>query len=237
MIKIAICDDNKFICSEIDEIILDYQKYCCVEFDVSVFYKGESLINFIKNKNDFDLIFLDIELGTTTGIDVGLRIREELDDHISKIVFITSKNGYESQLFDIQPLNFLRKPIDSQKLQKCIDLTVKLLGRENKTFKYKKNYDVVKVKIKDILYFEKEGRKIKIVTTFGEDFFNETILSIKNRLPQNFIEPHGSFIVNFEKIIRLQKDYLIMVNNKEIPVSQRSLKNIRTMLLNSEMEM
>lgn len=236
MLRIAICDDNNSICSEIEKIILNYQKYSCVKFDINVFYTGEALINFIKNENDFDLIFLDIELGTTTGIEVGSKIRQEFDDHISKIVFITSKNGYESQLFDIQPLNFLRKPIDPQKLQKCLDLTIKLLGRENKTFEYKKDYDVVKVKIKDILYFEKEGRKTKIVTTFCEDFFNETILSIQNRVPQIFIEPHGSFLVNFEKIIRLQKDYLIMTNNKEIPVSQRSLKNIRTMLLDSEME-
>lgn len=236
MLTIAICDDNNFICSEIEKIILEYEKSNYIKFNIDIFYVGESLINFIKTEHSFDLIFLDIELGTTTGIEVGTKIRVEFDDHISKIVFITSKNGYEGQLFDIQPLNFIKKPVDQQKLQKCIDLSIKLLDRENKTFEYKKDYDIVKVKIKDILYFEKVGRKIKIVTTFGEDFFNETISSIKSRLPQNFIESHASFLVDFNKIIKLKNDYIIMTDSKEVPISRRNLQYIRTMLINSEKE-
>lgn len=236
VIKIAICDDDNFVCSEIEKIILDYQKYTYCKFDIDTFYKGEELINFIKNEYSFDLIFLDIELDTISGIDVSLKIRNDFDDYISKIVFITSKDGYESQLFDVQPLNFLKKPIDVKKIYKCIDLSIKLIGRENKTFEYKKGHDIIKIQIKNIFYFEKIGRKIHIVTTFGDDFFNDTIINLKNKLPSNFVEPHGSYIVNFDKITYLKKDYLIMSNNVKIPVSQRNLKDMRTMLLNSEME-
>lgn len=238
MLKIAICDDNKAVCSEIENAILDYQKrsFSKYDIDVAIFYSGESLMNFLKNKNTFDLIFLDIELGTTTGIEVGLTIRNDLDDYISKIVFITSKNGYESQLFDIQPLNFLRKPIEYKKLEKCLDLAIKLLNIENTTFEYKKERDVVKVNLKDILYFEKVGRKTKIVTTGEKDFFNETMSSIKNRISSNFVESHESFLINFDKISLLQKDFIIMSNDDKIPVSRRNLSNIRTMLINFEKE-
>lgn len=236
MIRIAICDDNNGICSEMEKMILDYQKSSYIKFDITVFYAGETLINYIKNEHSFDLIFLDVELVTTTGIKVGLQIRDEFDDYISKIVFITSKNGYESQLFDIQPLNFLRKPIEVKLLKKCIDLSIKLLERENKTFEYKKDYTFIKVKLKDILYFEKEGRKVRIVTTDGEELFNDTLSSIKSRLPQNFIEPHESFLVNFSKMCRLKKDYLVMTNKKEIPVSKRNISSIRAMLVDTEKE-
>ncbi len=235
MLKIAICDNNNSTCSEIEKIILEYEKITGIKFDIDIFYTGEDMINFIKDEYSFDLIFLDIELSGTTGIVVGHKIREELDDYISKIVFITSKEGYEQQLFDILPLGLLKKPINPQRLQKCIDLTIKLLNKENKTFEYKKDYTIVKVKIRDIVYFEKVGRKIKIVTMFGEDFFNETILGIKNRLPQNFIEPSASSLINFNKIIKLKRNYIVMTNNKEIPVSRRKLRDIRTMLDNSEM--
>ena len=140
MLSIAICDDNNYICSQIEKIILDYQKYKCEKFDIDIFCTGENLINFIKNEHSFDLIFLDIELGTTTGIEIGSKIRNEFDDYISKIVFITSKDGYESQLFDFQPLNFLKKPIEPRKIHKCIDLSLKLLGIENNTFDIKYLY-------------------------------------------------------------------------------------------------
>lgn len=236
VIKIAICDDDNYICSDIEKMILDYAQTSTIQMDVEVFYTGEALIDFIKTEHPFDVIFLDIELGTTTGIEVGNKIRNELDDHISKIVFITSKSGYEQQLFDVQPLNFIKKPIDQEKLENCLSLAIKLLDIDNKIFEYKKGYDVIRVNIKDILYFESKRKKIKIVTINGEDFFYETLVGIKNRLPQIFIEPHGSFLVNFEKIIRSTKDFIVMVDKKEIPVSQRNLKNIRTMLLNSERE-
>lgn len=236
MLKIAICDDDNYICSVIERVILDYEKTSIIQMDITVFYTGESLINFITKEDKFDLIFLDIELGTTTGIKVGKIIRNELDDHISKIVFITSKNGYEQQLFDVQPLNFIKKPIDQEKLKSCLRLAIKLLEIDNKTFEYKKGYNIIKVSIKDILYFESKRKKIKIVTCNGEDYFYETLENIKAKLPQTFIEPHGSFFINFDKIERVTKEFVVMVNRQEIPISQRNLKNIRSMLINFERE-
>jgi len=89
MLNIAICDDNKYICSIVEEIINDYKKKSEKEIRVEVFYSGEKLIEYLKNKDKFDLIFLDIELENTTGIEVASHIRNKFNDHISKIVFIT----------------------------------------------------------------------------------------------------------------------------------------------------
>lgn len=236
MLKIGICDDDNYICSEIERIILDYEKTSAVKMDIEIFYSGESLINFIKNEHPFDLFFLDIELGTTTGIDVGNTIRNELDDYISKIVFITSKNGYEQQLFDIQPFNFIKKPIDKEKLKKCINLAIKLLDIDNKSFEYKKGYEVIKVNIKDILYFESNKKKIKIVTYNREDYFYGTLKKVKEKLPKIFVEPHESFLINFEKVERVTKEFVFTINGQKIPISQRNLRNIRSMLINFEKE-
>lgn len=236
MIRIAICDDNNSICSEIEKVILEYKKTNINEIEIEVFYTGESLIDFIKNEHQFDLIFLDIELGTTTGIVIGSKIRLEFDDYISKIVFITSKVGYEQQLFDIQPLNFIKKPLDHEKIKNCLNLTIKLLGMDNKTFEYKKGYDVIKVDVKNILYFESKRKKIKIVTHCSEDYFYGTLENLKENLPKIFIEPHGSFLVNFHQIVRVTKESVFMKNGIEIPISQRNLKNIRSMLIDFEKE-
>lgn len=236
MLKIAICDDNYEICSNIERMILDIQKNYETKFSIEIFYSGESLLDFIKREHAFDIIFLDIELGTTTGIKVATAIREEFDDHISKIVFITAKDGYETRLFDIQPLNFIKKPIDKAKVHKCIDLALKLLQMENSVFQYKKDYNINKVRVKDIVYFEKVGRKTKIVMTDREDSFNETISKVNERLPKNFVETHCSYTVNFDKIVKLNAHYVVMTNDKQIPISQRNLKTIRQMLMDNEME-
>lgn len=236
MIRIAICDDDNYICSQIEKYILNYSNTKNIRFDIEVFYSGESLTNFIMKEHGFDLIFLDIELITQTGVQVANKIRNEFDDYLTKIVFITSRDGYEQQLFDVQPLNFIKKPIDFEKLKKCIELTIKLLGIDSQIFEYKKGYDLIKVNIKDILYFESKRKKIKIVTNSNEDDFYGSLENIKKSLPKSFIEPHGSFLINFDKIERITKDTVFMKDGLEIPLSQRNLKKVRSIMIEFERE-
>ncbi|MFW5650456.1 MAG: LytR/AlgR family response regulator transcription factor [Acetivibrio ethanolgignens] len=236
MVKIAICDDDAYICSEIEKVIFDFGKTSTVEMEIEVFYSGEELIHFMEKEYSFDLVFLDIELGETTGIEVGSKIRNEFDNYISKIVFITSKDGYEQKLFDVQPLNFIKKPLDHEKIERCLRLAIKLFGLDNQIFEYKKGYDVVRVDAKDILYFESRRKKIRIVTNRGEDWFYGTLEGIREKLSPMFVEPHGSFLVNFDKIERITRESAFMKNGVEIPISQRNLKNIRSMLIDVEKE-
>lgn len=37
-----------------------------------------------------------------------------------QIVYMTGKEGYERELFDFQPLNFLAKPLNEAKVRECI---------------------------------------------------------------------------------------------------------------------
>ena len=139
-------------------------------------------------------------------------------------------------MFEVQPLNFIKKPIDSRKLKKCIQLAIKLLKIENKSFSYQKGNKIKRVDIKDILYFESKGKKIKFVTYNGSNYFYESLKSIAEELPKIFVRPHGSFLVNFNKIKTLKSDLVLMEKGTEIPISRRRLKKIRSMLINSEQE-
>lgn len=226
MMKIAICDDDNYVCTEIEQIILNYSMNSNTKIDIEVFYDGKDLISYIENEHFFDLIFLDIELGTTTGIEVGNSIRNEFDDYISKIVFISCKTGYERQLFDVQPLNFLDKPIDKIKLIKCIDLALKLLDKEKKIFKYQVGHDFKQIAFQDILYFENKLRKVKIITINGIDEFYGTLENIKPQLPNVFVTVHVSYIVNYNFIEKISGEIVLMKNGVIIPISKRNLKEI-----------
>ena len=60
--------------------------------------------------------------------------------------------------------------------------------------------------------------------------------NIKKSLPKSFIEPHGSFLINFDKIERITKDTVFMKDGLEIPLSQRNLKKIRSIMIEFERE-
>jgi DNA-binding LytR/AlgR family response regulator len=227
MIRIAVCDDVAEICSELENVILDFQEQAGQKLTVDVFYSGEELVNYIKNGNSFDLIFLDIEIGKINGVEVGHFIRDELKDYITKIVYISSKSVYDRQLFDVQPLHFLPKPLDRKKVINDIKLAIRLLEKENKTFSFKTGTQLYRLPIKEIIYFESAGRQIKLISSNEMFYFYGTIDSVKEQLSKSrFIMPHCSYIVNYDNIVSIKKDEIKMCNGDIIPISRLKAKEV-----------
>ena len=234
MFKIAICDDIKSTCDEIKDIILNISKGTLSEnISIDIFYSGEALISDIREEeNLYDLIFLDIELGgKINGVEVGRIIRGEMDDYITQIVYISSKNNYDRQLFDVQPLHFLQKPIDVLKIENDIKLAIKISGKENKFFEFKNLRNIIKVPYKDILYFESRGREIILVSCKTQYIFYNNIHSLSKILPDFFIYPHRSYLVNYELITCFKFEELVMSNGDVIPISRNKRKEIRNLQL------
>ncbi len=111
MYRIGICDDDKELCAGLEEQIYRIAKELSVKVEVEVWYSGESILHDLENGTQLDLIFLDIELVQKNGISVGRFIRNEMEDIQTHIVYISSKQSYAMQLFKVQPLDFLIKPV------------------------------------------------------------------------------------------------------------------------------
>ena len=117
---------------------------------ISNFYNAEELWEFLK-ANHCDLIILDIELVKMNGVELGKKIRTELNDQDIKIIIISALENYYKQLFDIQPLNFLLKPIDKIKLFEILDLAIRLVDDKNHIFTFKIKESAYRLRVKDII--------------------------------------------------------------------------------------
>lgn len=93
-------------------------------------------MRYIQNGEDLDLLFLDIELDTVTGIDIGKSLRREFHNDFVQIVFISSKEHYAIQLFSVRPLNFLVKPINYRKVESIMDEYNRLFKFQHSYFEY-----------------------------------------------------------------------------------------------------
>lgn len=233
MFKIAICDDVKATCEELENVILNAAKNVFhEELDVDTFYNGDALIKELQEGNSYDLIFLDIELGKKiNGVGVGHIIRNDMDDHITQIVYISSKDGYDRQLFDVQPLHFLQKPIHPDKVVDDIRLAMKISKKENKMFEFKHFRNTLKVPYKDILYFESFAREITLVGTKTNYSFYYNIKNLIKILPDFFIQPHRSYLVNYELVTCFKYEELIMANGDTIPISRNKRAEISKLQL------
>lgn len=100
MLCIGICDDNRKSCSILEEKLMYYGKERQLSLDIHAWYTGEALCDFLEKSGEvLDALFLDVNLDTTDGIQVGNFIREKLDNYETKIVYISADSSYAMELF------------------------------------------------------------------------------------------------------------------------------------------
>lgn len=227
--RIAICDDNMPLCSDIEEFIMNYSKKGNVSLYVEIYYTGDRLCEDLKKGIVYDMIFLDIELGGgVDGVNVGHFIRDELNNEAIQIIYISSYKKYALDLFKVRPMDFLIKPITEDVICETIKIGLKITDKNEMTFQYKKGRDWNKIYIKDILYFKSNDREVEMVTTKGKITFYESLENIYRKLGQyRFFYAHKSFLVNYYHIREFYYDNLIMSNKEVIKIAQSRRKMVR----------
>ncbi|WP_317368794.1 LytTR family DNA-binding domain-containing protein [uncultured Tyzzerella sp.] len=232
MINIAILDDDNNICVKLENILIEYLKKYHLKFNVDVFYNGQEFIKYLKNENIYDIIFLDIEIGNLTGVDVGKYIRKKLNNKYSKIIYISSFNKYAMDLFDLKPTNFLIKPLNKNKIIEVVKDILNDIDLQENEFVFKVKYDTFRIRYKNILYFEsvKLSKNIKIVTIDNTYIFRETLNNIEEIVKKNnFIKISKSILVNFHNITVFKPVELemILINNDVLPLSKNRINSIK----------
>ena len=232
MFRIAICDDEPEICSQIHEIISDYSQESHESIEIHPFCSGEELWFSMTEGLHFDLIFLDIELKLLNGINIGKKIREELGDETVQIVYISSKQGYAMALFETRPLHFLVKPLNPEQIIQVVKKSQELNATMNQLFEFRVGNSYQKVPQREIIYFESIGKKIHIITTRGTLEFYGKLSEVCDSVPDNeFLLVHQSYLINYCYISEYQYEQLTLSNGASLPISQAYRKAVRERLL------
>lgn len=231
MLRVAVCDDIPQAVAQIVGYLDEYQQLKNCVLDVKPFFNAEDLWEHLKS-NSCDLIILDIELVKMNGVELGHLIRTELNDHALSIIYISAMDAYCMQLFDVQPLNFLPKPVDKQKLFDMIDLTIRLLDNKNHVFVFKDREGSHRLRVKEILYFESLAHNFKVVTKDKNYEIRANLSDIMTELSNfGFIQVHRSYVVNYDQIKVIKYEDLIMTNGDLIPISRNKRKETREALM------
>lgn len=73
MIKVAICDDDIQFIYKLEQSIFRFAEMKRIKVDVDGYTSGAEFIQKLQQSERYDLLFLDIELGDSSGIIVGNR--------------------------------------------------------------------------------------------------------------------------------------------------------------------
>ena len=220
MIKIAICDDEPKITSQIEKLILDSN--IPQEFDISIFFSGESLYQSFCEYNNYDILFLDVEMSCENGIETAHKIRE-INKSV-KIIYITAYVDFAPSAFEVNAFRFMSKPIDKNLFLKYFNLALADIIKKADYFKFSFNRENFAIPFNEIIYFESMKRLTYIHSSTGEEFkCYVKIGDIYKFLKDNNIEFYRlsqSILVNPDFVYSYKNEKMILKNNEEFAIAK-----------------
>lgn len=155
--------------------------------------------------NDIDLVFLDIELPVTSGIELCRRISGKC-----MVIFTTAYSEYAIDSYEVEALDYLVKPISPERFNKAVDraISYKMLRDDAQTTDdgmdliiVKADRRYVRLRPSDILYVEGLGDYVIIHLADRRIVTRMTIKALEETLPPRyFLRVNKSYIVNIDRV-------------------------------------
>lgn len=228
MLKIAVCDDEKYYRDYIKRLVLNefrVRKICC---EVDLFDSGDKFLELGEAVTKYRIVFLDINMEGTNGIETVKEIRKRTSELY--VIFVTAFITYAIEGYKYDVVRYLLKGNDNFEglLTECIDAILNKINfqvevREFDFVEGKKN-----VNLEKIYYIESNLHKV--VFWIKEESLERFSLYEKlNRIEekiknQKFIRIHQSYLVNMKHIISIKNYKTVLDNGEELPMSKAKFK-------------
>lgn len=230
MIKIAVIDDDKIIGYEFEKFLKSSCDKLQIKSDIDIYYTGERFCDALKSGETYHLIFLDIELYSLNGVYIGKYIREEMRNNQMQIIFVSAKQDYAMQLFQIRPMDFIIKPVSEETIFNCVKKYSTLFSCKD-YFQFKTGKLNHQISYDSIIFFESKNRIVKIHTTNDIMECYAKLSDIELNLPDFFKRIHNSFIVNQNYIIQHSINEVVMVDKTILSISRHYKKQFNEYMM------
>ena len=233
MIKIAFCDDDSTVLSDLHELLALYRAGKNKEIDDYTFHSPLELIAEIGRGMRFDILFLDVLMPGENGIDVAAEVRNY--DKNAKIIFLTSSSEFAVQSYTVNAFYYQLKPICEETFTRLMDAVLSQCEKEqaNSLILHCKT-GITRIKPAQLEYCEVIHRTLFIHLTSGRVL--ECIGSLAELEKQllsygSFLRPHRSYLVNLEYIQNLSYRAITMSCLAEIPIPRGKYNEIKNAFL------
>lgn len=179
---------------------LTYLKMLCEqlpELEIVKSYNNPSLFLSELNQHDFDVCLMDIEMPDINGLQLAQLLKGK------HIIFITAYKDYAADAFDLNAIDYIRKPYNKERLQQSIDKLKqanKTLKETTQTIQLNTDKGKVKLNLEQLIFVrasEIDSRDKRMHLT------SERILNAKN--------------ISFDKLLeQLPADKFCRINKKEV---------------------
>lgn len=224
MLRIAVCDDDQRDRDIVYGYVQEYLSQKNIDAQVRTFDHPDTLIS---ECEDFrpQVYILDIVMPMVTGIEAARELRWNQPD--AQIIFATSESSFALESFDVNPINYIMKPVDRDKLFSTLDLALSRTKEdEEKSIAVKVKGGYSTLRVHEIMYVDYRNHVVSYHLANGEVISTATLrIGFSEYLSDNhqeddFVRCHESIAVNIPAIDKLTKSEITLRNKEEIPVSK-----------------
>lgn len=216
MMKIAICDDEKFACEDIKQKILAYVEETEEHCEIECFFSAAELL---QTSCSYDLFFLDIQMPEQDGLALAKKIRENESQGI--IIFITALAECVYDAFEVETFDYICKPVDEARLQRTLGRAFKKLREtENRSLFIQTMNWCKSIKLDDIYFCEVINRKIYLHTKNEVIEYYCKIEDVEKQLDDRFVRCHRSYLVNLDYLLEYANGQISLENGEHVPISR-----------------
>lgn len=209
-------------------LISHISKFDFLEHTASAYHSKDALR--MLSKNEYDVIFLDINMPVMTGVEL-----MELQPKRPLTIITTAYSDFALTAFKQDAIDYLLKPISLQDFAKAIEkLKVYSTGyklaeemanvNKNRSLSLKVDGVIKSFALVDIICIESFGHYFKLHLDNNKKTFvvYGTLLNLVKEIENSsFIRVHRSYIVNSGKIANYKENLLTLTNNMIVPVGRK----------------
>lgn len=229
MVKVAACDDDVMFEGKFETMLLEIAKKEHISMDIEMFTDGTELVKAIcADGKTYDIIFLDIEMEGMDGLTAARQIRET--DDLTMLIYVSSHQSYALEAFDVQPFQFLVKPVNPDTLYRYFMKAYGKLTKNSSYFFCQFSGKMDSLRMNSIMYFKSCRRIINIYMADGSTYkFYGKMNDLEEHFKQkkvDFWRIHQSYLVNISYIARISYDKVELRNQKILYISEDRRKMI-----------
>lgn len=180
-----------------------------------------------------DVLFLDIDLPGMNGIEF-----RKMTQKIPACIFVSSHTEYAIDTFELDTLDFMTKPLKSDRFQHSIQKLFEFFEMKEKSesfdaltgenqIKVKDGNSIFQIKISDILYLEALKDYTRIITSEKKHCILDSIGNLlhKNHF-DSFVRIHRSFAVPKHYIRSKNTHEVELVHKIKLPIGRAYKSNL-----------
>ena len=222
--RLVYCDDEEIQLEYMQQLVEKWAKQMDVPLTYCAYKSAEELLFENTEGYPYDLLILDIDMQGMDGMALARKIRTK--DAKIPIVFLTNKQEYVFEGYEVQALRYLLKPISEEKLFPLLNEVCTSAREEVRSLIVSVDGDHCKIAVPDILYLEADGHYVRIHTVKRNYMIKKAFTELAGELEDGFVSTHRSYLVHLLHVERVQRTECILSDGSSIPVSRNSYKAV-----------